>query len=722
MGPRNALFIMLLALLAIQSMGQASFHPLPELNSYRRADFVYLDSLSGLAKTQYQQLTALPHTARYDTLRYKALYYLGRLYKSWYGRRDSTLYFGQELVNQAKQGKNLFYEINGKLTIADYYLAGELSPMMALRLNLELLPLLPHADPYYAVSRYRIHVNLSKLYTISRAYDSALHHLKQAQTLLSDGFAHVVPATTRSFRIEIKQSLGNVYDQMNNFADSEKQYLEAEALLKQTTLVANLGYIYDDLAELYLKYNRFESALLYGSKAEAIWDRVKPQHESKGWGTLACAYAALGRDDAALDYAHCVLQLPKPPKFVLEQTYMALQQAYEHRGDWKNHALYYKKYIEVRDLITAGQHRNEMATIQKQAEFDSITQANQQARQLQAQRLLTVQKQFTINQLLAKAEAEALTEQATISEQKRRLEMAQAKALLSRQQVAQQSQQQDFEQQSLQQQNRTQQNLLFYITSVSLFIVGMLTLLLYTSQLRKRQAEADLRLASERRDANTRIIQTQEAERQRIAADLHDELGGTLATLRRRLDDIRQRTIDKNVERDFADAETLIQKSSDDIRRISHNLMPPEFARIGLRHALEQLILSQPAHPTRFTFVVSGTEHKLPIDTELNTYRIVSELIHNIHKHAQASRAALQLLYRDDRLTITIEDDGLGSALMTEPYKNGGIGLKTSSLRAEYIGATLWRDPSEAGTLVVLDIPFTTQRYAVRTTLSNSFN
>ncbi len=201
-------------------------------------------------------------------------------------------------------------------------------------------------------------------------------------------------------------------------------------------------------------------------------------------------------------------------------------------------------------------------------------------------------------------------------------------------------------------------------------------------------------------------IQTQETERQRLAADLHDDLGGTLATIRRRLSDIRQRLRDPEAAHEMDALEPLIQKSGHDLRRIAHNLMPPEFERIGLRSALQQFVESQPANPTRFSFLISGTEQKLPLDTELNIYRIVSELVQNIHKHAQAKRAAVQMLYYEDHLSITVEDDGLGSRAVKIDNKEEGIGLKNSSLRAEYIGAKLWREASESGTLIVLDVPY----------------
>ncbi len=223
---------------------------------------------------------------------------------------------------------------------------------------------------------------------------------------------------------------------------------------------------------------------------------------------------------------------------------------------------------------------------------------------------------------------------------------------------------------------------------------------------RKLVQLARQQLEIQNRTLQAALIQTQESERQRIAADLHDDLGGTLATLRRRISDLYQYLPNALMTEQIDLLVPLTQKSSDDLRRIAHNLMPPEFSRIGLRHALEQLVGSQPAHPIQFSFVVSGTEQKLPLDTELNAYRIVSELIHNIHKHARANRAAIQLLYLDNRLSITVDDDGVGNQADSLPHQPAGIGLKNNHLRAEYIGATLWHHVSEAGTLVILEIPY----------------
>jgi signal transduction histidine kinase len=231
------------------------------------------------------------------------------------------------------------------------------------------------------------------------------------------------------------------------------------------------------------------------------------------------------------------------------------------------------------------------------------------------------------------------------------------------------------------------------------------------NRFRQQNLNLQLSLAQERNQTTTQVINAQEAERRRLAADLHDDLGGTLATLRRRLGDLRQRLRDPQVADALGQLEPLVQKSTHDLRRIAHNLMPPEFDRLGLRHALDQLIQSQPVLPTHFSFIVAGQERRLPLEVELNLYRIISELVQNIHKHAEARRAAVQLLYYEEHLSVMVEDDGLGSRVTKISEERVGLGLKNSSLRAEYIGAQLRRDVTEAGTLFVLDVPYVTPSY-----------
>ncbi len=229
---------------------------------------------------------------------------------------------------------------------------------------------------------------------------------------------------------------------------------------------------------------------------------------------------------------------------------------------------------------------------------------------------------------------------------------------------------------------------------------------------RKTLQTARHQLEIQNRALQANIIQTQEIEQQRIAQDLHDDLGGTLATIRQRLAHIRQQTPDAATQRAFDDLEPLIEKGGQDLRRIAHNLMPPDFERLGLVASVESLVRSIPPRPTRFEFVASGTMHKLPVSVELNIYRIVSELVQNIQKHANANRASVQLLYEKDQLMVLVDDDGIG--IRAEKLANGtGIGLKNAMLRANYIGASVQRETGEGGTFVVLDVPYPLPNHAI---------
>ncbi|MBC7893026.1 MAG: hypothetical protein H7Y12_12490 [Sphingobacteriaceae bacterium] len=236
---------------------------------------------------------------------------------------------------------------------------------------------------------------------------------------------------------------------------------------------------------------------------------------------------------------------------------------------------------------------------------------------------------------------------------------------------------------------------------VEIFVLSIGIAYRYVTERREKY-----RLELELIRTQSQVIQTQESERERIAADLHDDLGGTLVAIRYRLINLRRDVPGPETAPSFDQLEAMILQSCRDLRRISHNLMPPEFARTGLRSALEHLVRSVSSHPTRFTFVALGPEQILPLETELNLYRIASELIHNVLKHAQAGRAAVQLLYHPDQLVLLVEDDGVGNQPEKTAGGREGIGLKTSSLRADYIGARMRREASPSGTLVVVELPY----------------
>lgn len=204
--------------------------------------------------------------------------------------------------------------------------------------------------------------------------------------------------------------------------------------------------------------------------------------------------------------------------------------------------------------------------------------------------------------------------------------------------------------------------------------------------------------------AQKEVIFAQDSERERIAADLHDDLGGVIATLSHQLDQSLQINSIDTLKKEILSIKETTSQAGDKVRSIAHNLMPPDFERLGLIGSTQQLVQSLNDH--RFSVEVFGLIRRLAPPVELNAYRIISELIHNVQKHAQAQRVAIQLLYHTDSLCIVIDDDGLGIRLTKKANKQVGIGLKNISSRVNYLHAHWHIDSSEQGTTTIVDIPY----------------
>lgn len=196
-----------------------------------------------------------------------------------------------------------------------------------------------------------------------------------------------------------------------------------------------------------------------------------------------------------------------------------------------------------------------------------------------------------------------------------------------------------------------------------------------------------------------RLIEVQESERRRIAQDLHDDVGNTLAAAKNGL-------VHATNPAALVRVDGLLEKASRDLRTITHNLLPVEFDKYSLPDVVRQSTeRAGAAGPTRFEFIMAGTERNFSDEQSLAIYRICNELITNILKYANASLAVVQLVYQPDVLVITVEDDGVGFSA-TKAEAGTGIGLRNIASRAGYIGATFEISSSAAGTLALLEVPY----------------
>jgi len=211
----------------------------------------------------------------------------------------------------------------------------------------------------------------------------------------------------------------------------------------------------------------------------------------------------------------------------------------------------------------------------------------------------------------------------------------------------------------------------------------------------------------EKKNLSIKIVQKQheiaqayidgvEKERLRVSNDLHDNIGSQLANF------MRQVVHDNLLPNKFINKLKYI---IEDVRRISHELTPANRTLLSFKEQLENLIeetfISEKIK-CEFNFLGANiTSEK----QELNLYRILQEFLSNIAKHSKATLVEVQLISIENKLTITIEDNGIG---FEKNQKHKGIGLLNIQKRVDYLkGDIEISSANGVGTFVVIVIPLT---------------
>jgi two-component system sensor histidine kinase UhpB len=192
------------------------------------------------------------------------------------------------------------------------------------------------------------------------------------------------------------------------------------------------------------------------------------------------------------------------------------------------------------------------------------------------------------------------------------------------------------------------------------------------------------RLEGERRESSGRVLAAQEAERLRIARELHDELGQTLTAVALRAEHAAQRGGEGD--REFAEVAQIVQRGLADVRRISLELRPGALEELGLVNAVISLC-ARVSEQTgmRIRRQLEGPLPDLAPEVELAVYRIAQEALTNAVRHSRASEVTVSLSCSKGELVLSVKDDGEG---LPEDVVAGG-GLTGMRERAMLIGAAL---------------------------------
>ncbi len=233
---------------------------------------------------------------------------------------------------------------------------------------------------------------------------------------------------------------------------------------------------------------------------------------------------------------------------------------------------------------------------------------------------------------------------------------------------------------------------------------------LLDSRVRQMEAAASKVETSQVRELLGRLVQVQEEERRRISRDIHDQMGQQMTALRMQIESLRSKCErSPDLAAHVGRIDHLAEELDQSVDFLTWELRPAALDRLGLSDALADVVRGWSAqfHVAAEYHASAVADVPLAADAAVNLYRIVQEALHNVHKHAQASRATVLLDVHGEHLTLVIEDNGRGFA-QGEPAERGAesLGLISMRERARLIGGDIDIETAPGqGTSIFVRVP-----------------
>jgi signal transduction histidine kinase len=201
------------------------------------------------------------------------------------------------------------------------------------------------------------------------------------------------------------------------------------------------------------------------------------------------------------------------------------------------------------------------------------------------------------------------------------------------------------------------------------------------------------------------VVTAQEAERRRLARELHDETGQALTSILLGLRTVEEAQTGDQRREAMDTVRELVRATLQDVRQLAVDLRPTALDDFGLVPALERLAQGfSETTGIQLDFQSALPPERLPPETETALYRIVQEALTNIVKHARASRVSVLLARRPSSVTLVIEDDGVGfEVAAARPEALGLLGMRE---RVSLLGGRLTIESTpDAGTTCIAEVP-----------------
>jgi signal transduction histidine kinase len=249
-------------------------------------------------------------------------------------------------------------------------------------------------------------------------------------------------------------------------------------------------------------------------------------------------------------------------------------------------------------------------------------------------------------------------------------------------------------------------------TSIMLFMA--MFIVVFVMYYQRKQIEQQIRVKDMEAEFQRKLLEVSmastEAERRRIAQDLHDDIGALLSVTKLTFNALHSQLGSKEqAERLAQQVREAIDETISHVRRISRELVPTTLERFGLAAAIQEFAAkSNLQHGLKITFDCHGDEDlRFEPRAELMLYRVVQELINNALKHSKGRNVHIQIELPPRKFCLVVEDDGQGFDFADVRLRpSPGLGLDSIEGRLRIINGKMdYQTSLNKGCRVVITLP-----------------
>lgn len=555
------------------------------------------------------------------------------------------------------------------------------------------------ADCYFLLGRIEL---------INNNYEASLLNFENAAQLYNEDSSPLEYANTHNNLGYIKQSIGNYHIALQHYLRAYEIFAALNNQLSLASVCNNLGTLY------YLLDQSEKSMSFYHMALSIFTNHTDSLNINNTYANIATIHYNNWQLDSALSYFQLCLQMEERllDKNGMGRTYNSMSSVYLAKNETAEAEKALEKALilskKADDNINISSVYESFGLIYKELEnynlahsyFDSCHQIALNTNNIEQLKSVYLnkselyeaeedfEKTLEYFQKYEEVKSSLLIENTLVSE---------TESIFTKQ-----KQENVILQLEKEKEQKKNQVIILIAIIIIVLILGISGFIVFSLS-QKRLLEKEL--AARQKEQFHSVLEAQEQERKRIAGDLHDSVGQMLSVVKLNISELEDFIQPKTDEGELLEKSlNYLDDVCEEVRNISHNLMPGSLIRLGLSSAIKDLIRNiNSTNTIKISLDSTNYNNRLKENIEFSLFRISQEIINNAVKHSQATNIDIFLGLQDGQTQLSIKDNGIGFDTAKIENSNG-IGWKNIYSRLSLINGKMDVESNKNGTIVNISI------------------